>query len=123
MLPLQALLLNRRARVIRGVRSSLAWAWRVSWVVRLEESGNASAVKTHTMGLRIVVGEEEPAAAAYRRLAQRMVDGGVFDEIRLHSRFESHWAKRHLKRMLKRERSRDRAAWEGIGVAVQDFAQ
>jgi ribosomal protein S21 len=75
------------------------------------------------MGLRVVVGEGEVVARAYRRLAQRMVDGGVFDEMRLAHRFESQRAKRRLKQALKRERAQDRAAWESHGIAVPDFAQ
>lgn len=82
--------------------------------------GTASAVKTHAMSVRVVVGDGETVANALRRLKQRMQDGGVFDEMMIHAHFESHRAKRRLKMALAKQRAQDRAAWERLGLAVRD---
>jgi ribosomal protein S21 len=75
------------------------------------------------MSVRVVVRDGESVAVAFRRLKQRMQDGGVFDEMMIHACFESHRAKRRLKRALAKQRGRDRAAWERFGLAVGDYAQ
>jgi ribosomal protein S21 len=75
------------------------------------------------MNARVVVGEGEAVRVALIRLKHRMGDGGVFTEMMIHSRFESHGAKRRLKRILARQRRRDREAWEKLGFALPDCAQ
>ena len=75
------------------------------------------------MSVRVIVSESESVAVAFRRLKQRMQEGGVFDDMMIHLSFESHRAKRRLKRALAGQRARDRAAWERLGLTVQYYAQ
>ncbi len=73
------------------------------------------------MGLRVVVGESESVKDALRRLARRMWDEGVSDELRLRGpfegRFESRRALRRGRRGAKREQELVRASRENLGAA------
>jgi ribosomal protein S21 len=72
--------------------------------------GTASAVKTHSMGIRIVVRENEPIGLALKKLKKRIERNGVLYEMRRHV---SHIKASQIRRAKKfNKRFQDR--WETL---------